>query len=557
MQNSRSLVLCLIALLCPAAAQEEALDQTLITRARAVLGSGLGSADSVSDSLIGLPDLPSRMRAAERFKKTDVEPEPILLDRAIDPAEYILGPGDHLHIYIWGRVEENHRLMVNSECRVVVPRIGVIDVRGKTLAEGRALLEEQVLAKYRGVRVQVTLSTIRRFRCYVLGEVERPGAYIATGVTRVSDAIRMAGGITDSGATRGIVVANEVLGSRTADMAKFFNSTVIEANPYLREGDRVFVPHRTQYVSVHGAVPYPYVYDYCDGDMAADLIEAAGGLGRGVDSSRIIITRFADNHDELERFVVSIADLESFELRRDDRLMVSGHADYRVHRNVTIEGEVRFPGVYPIREDQTRLSDAIQAAGGLTEDASFSTSRIIRDTLMDQKDPELVRLKVVEPQLLDPTEIAYIRSRSRQSESSVRIDVGMLRGAGFDEDDIILRNGDRVIIARKELTVLVSGAVVAPGHVPYNEGAGYRHYIREAGGYAERARKRWVRVRRKGTRVFRDPGDVGGIRPGDEILVAERTYRDPLLTARDYVAIVSSLATVVLTVFTIQSLVRE
>jgi len=271
----------------------------------------------------------------------------------------------------------------------------------------------------------------------------------------------------------------------------------------------------------------------------------------------VIITRFTDDRDGLDKHVVALSDMASFDLRRDDRILVLGKPDYRVHRNVAIEGEVRFPGRYPIREDKTTVVDLIEMAGGLTDKASLSNSRIVRDTLAVENDPELERLKLVNVEALDPIERAYIKSRTRQEESAVSIDFAKLMNDGVSVDNIVLANGDRVIISRNELTVRVSGAVVSPGHVPYKEGAGYRYYVREAGGFSGRANKNWVRVARKGTRVWRFPRQVSEIGPGDEILVAERLYRDSFFTLRDIIVILSSAATIVLTIVTVQDLLKQ
>jgi protein involved in polysaccharide export with SLBB domain len=510
-----------------------------------------GAADSVADSLIRLPSLPSRMQASDLYKTDGIPESDILLDKAINPDEYLVGPGDRFLVYMWGKLEERIELTVSSEAMLLLPSIGAVDVSGKTLAQTKTALREAILKAYRGVNIAISLVGIRRFRCYVLGEVQRPGAYVMTGVMRVSDAISMAGGISDSGAVRGIRIENERSGMRTADMARFFNSKTMESNPYLRDGDQVFVPPRCEYVSINGFVHYPGEYDFCDGDRISDLVGAAGGLKRGVDSSRIVITSFTDNSDALEHATLTLADAASRGLKPDDRVLVSGLEDYRVHRSVIIEGEVRFPGSYAISEGRSRVMDVINMAGGLTGMASLASSRIVRDTITFVNHAEYERLRSFAEGGQDPLETAYIKSRVRQDQGVVNIDFSALEKNSAGDNNAIVRSGDRIVITRKETTVRVSGAIASPGHVTFRDGAGLRYYVNEAGGFSGNAKRTWIRVRRQGSSVWQSPKTAGNIGPGDEILIGEKPYRESFFTVRDVIVILSSAATVILAVITI------
>jgi len=543
--------LCCIILLIPLIWHEA--DADILNQVRQSLQSGRGSSlDRAADSLLRLPGLQPRLKASQLMKSEGAKDVETLLDKAIDPEKYTVGPGDRFLIYMWGKLEEYFDVVINSEGVVLLPLIGVVDLRGKTLAEAKALLEAEALKAYRGVKVAVSLAGVRKFRCYVVGEVARPGAYIVTGVTRVSDVIGMAGGISDSGAVRGIIIANERLGQRTADMAAFFNSISIDDNPYLREGDRVFVSKRKEYVAISGFVNYPGEYDFCEGDKLGDLIEAAGGLSRGADTTRIVVTRFTDDRGGMSRQTVTMAGAAGFPLEKDDRVLVSGVADYRKHYSVVIQGEVRFPGTYPISENTTRLLDVIEMAGGLTDRAWIAGSQIIRDTISFADPLEYERLRPFAEAGLDPIQTSYVKSRVMQEEGLVNVDFSRLGNGASSAANIVMRNGDRIIIARREPTVRVSGAVASPGHVSFREGAGYTYYVGQAGGYSRTAKRTWVRIRRQGSRLWQDPRSAGGIQPGDEILIAEKPYRESFFTVRDVIVILSSAATVILMIVTIQ-----
>ena len=469
----------------------------------------------------------------------------VVLDKSVDPQEYRLGTGDVLTACIWGDVEKTYELVVNTEGKIVIPLVGVLDVKGKTLAVARELVRREVLGAYKRVEIVITLSSIREFRAYILGEVAMPGLHRVDGASRVSDLVEFAGGITERGRERCIEIANETYGSRTADLASFSNSNCLDGNPYLLEGDRVFVAPGCDVISVHGYVNHPGQYDYCTGDKARNALLAAGGFTRGVDSSAVVLTRFVDDLDSLVTIIVGIDEVDDFDLEPDDRLLVRGIPKYRVDRVAVVTGEVNYPGVYPIRKDKTRLADVIASAGGLTEDALLAESKIVRERPAALSSDGLVYLKTLPSGALGPIEMTRLKSALMEEDGRMVIDLSAFFADQAGILNVILRHGDRIIIARRDLTVRVMGAVATPGLVPFLQGKSVRYYIRQAGGYTDRSVRNGVRVARAGTengvrpRVIREPG------AGDVIIVPERLYRDRLQVTKDVLLVLSSVATVV------------
>jgi protein involved in polysaccharide export with SLBB domain len=215
---------------------------------------------------------------------------------------------------------------------------------------------------------------------------------------------------------------------------------------------------------------------------------------------------------------------------------------------VTIDGEVMFPGTYPIIEGRTKIKEAIEMAGGFTGTASPVNSRIVRDTVTFASNIEYDRLRSFAEGGQDPLETAYIKSRVRQEQGVVEIDFSAL---DLSDNNVLLRNGDHIIIARNEMTVRVSGAVASPGHVSFEKDAGYQTYVSKAGGFSGNAKKTWIRIRKQGGAVWQSPKSAVDIGPGDEILVGEKPYRESFITLRDVIVMLSSAATVILTIVTI------
>ncbi|GAI57479.1 unnamed protein product, partial [marine sediment metagenome] len=119
-------------------------------------------------------------------------------DEQIDEDTYILGTGDGLTIYIWGSINDEIISIIDHEGNFIIPSIGTVNVRNLTLREGKERIKERILTSYKKIKLSITLSIIRRFKVYVLGEVVNPGPYIVTGAARVSDLINLTGGLKTS-----------------------------------------------------------------------------------------------------------------------------------------------------------------------------------------------------------------------------------------------------------------------------------------------------------------------------------------------------------------------
>ena len=178
-------------------------------------------------------------------------------------------------------------------------------------------------------------------------------------------------------------------------------------------------------------------------------------------------------------------------INADDRILVCGMPQYRVYNQVYLEGEVKWPGIYPIQKEKTTLHQIIQKAGGFTEDADLHYSKIIRMNNRNTNEKITTWLKSFATTDLFSIERSYLKSQIIEDGGVVSLKLSQVEDsiAGF-----ILQDGDRIIIARKALVVRVSGAVKFPGNVQYEEGKDYMYYIGKAGGFSSTATRSRVKV---------------------------------------------------------------
>jgi protein involved in polysaccharide export with SLBB domain len=469
------------------------------------------------------------------------------IDRSIDEKTYVLGSNDELVIYIWGSVNEIISGTVDNEGSLVIQSVGAIKVGGITLALAKYLVKKKMLEVYRNVEITVTLGKVRNFRAYILGEVQNPGGYVVNGATRISDLIDMAGGPVkkDECRMRGIEIANENGEMRFADLVAFYQNNDISRNPYLSEGDRVFIRKRRDIVSISGEITYPGTYDYIEGDLASNLIKAAGGTTRNADSLKISLTRFTGSTDEVENISFSMSEAGGLELKSDDRILIGRKADYRIQRNVWVAGEVMNPGKYPVSKEGTKLSTVIDMAGGFTDEALLSQSFLFRKRRFMKRDDEFEVLEGVPMTSLTPLEKGYIKAKYMGKDGMFSMNFSNISAGGDNTDNVLLIDGDSIVISRRNHAVEVNGAVTTPGLVAYRKGQGTDFYIKNAGGYNKRAKRFQTMLIRGNTGVWLRPNEADEVREGDIILVPEREYKEFTKVARDVLVILSSIAAVI------------
>ncbi len=526
------------------------------------------------------------------LRKTDIQPLPAapILERPVDADQYVLGPGDVLSVLIMSTTEVRHQIMVDPEGRVLIPNIGSLTVAGQTLSRARENMVEKIRAKYLSKEITVSLQQLRLFRVSVTGAVYKPGLVTVSASHRVSDAIDLAGGLKKKlsvmsqtqqtqiqspmrseynvqtmqvaeeallrqaeASQRNITVRRADGQEFKADLLRYQLTGNVDANPWLQDGDVIFVPNRqlkNGYITVNGAVKAPNVFEYTPGDRVRDILELTHGLATDADSSFVEIVRFKDGGSQSNTIRVDLKNKINMDhpIRPDDRLYIRALADYHEQSNVEVIGEVKSPGDYAITMNETRLSDIITQAGGFTAKASLKNAYVIRRADEDTRDPEFERLKKMEVMEMTVNEREYFKIKSRERIGGMGVDFVALFERKDRAQDVILRDRDFIVVPAQEQTVKITGQVINPGLYIYKPNMTLAYYLKEAGGYNWNARKQKVRIIKSKTGEWMKPSDDAVIEVGDTIFVPEKPERDFWLLAKDLITVVAQLATIYLVV---------
>lgn len=298
--------------------------------------------------------------------------------------DYVLGPGDNLIIYIWGKLNRTLSLVVDRDGKIVLPDAGIVYVWGKSYGEAKRLITERLLAQYSGISVEVSLGALRTFPVYVMGEVLLPGIYRITPLINPIQVLSLAGGPKKTGSLRKI----KIIKSNGKEIIFDLYTLLVRGEPLpsitLDGGDIVFVPPIGDVVGITGMVKRPAIYEIKANETLLDLIELAGGLTPSAFIYRVQVERIIQN----ERIVVLDIEFSDYEdFNRKARKFHVMNGDFvnifqiipKRWNYVTIEGNVHKPGDYQLKESW-RVLDLIQAALGLKKGTYLDNAELLRYT---------------------------------------------------------------------------------------------------------------------------------------------------------------------------------
>lgn len=484
-------------------------------------------------------------------------------DAIIRSGRYVIGPGDVFSVVVDTDQELiAQEVLVGAEGSLVLPYIGAVFVAGKTLTEADTDISAAISSRFRHLDIQVNLARLRSFPVNVIGEVEYPGAYLVRGVEQVSELILKAGGLLDESKGRASLRNVEIRttstsgkpeNKRKADLILWNLTGDAKHNPFLVDGDQIFVPVRGDSVTISGAVHLPGSYEYSKGDRIADLVTLGRGLIGAPTGSTAEVLRLTQEGAtrlpvDLEGALTGDPE-KNYPLLAGDKLFVVGDQP-----RVTVEGEVRFPGAYPVTPGLT-LKALIELAGGFTELASLRQSSVIRRVeynVGDREDPKLTRLLNLPRNQLTDGDLAYISMKTQQVPGRLPVDFVDLFERGERQQDILLEGDDVVRVTRLLPTVLVNGSVVSPAAIPFDPGYSVQDYITRAGGFTDNARAKdvYLIVGSTGNSVQADAPGVK-VAPGDAIYVPAKVAGQSWRTFRELITVAGQVATLVLTIVAI------
>lgn len=408
----------------------------------------------------------------------------------------------------------------------------------------------------------------------VKGAVFRPGMYQVGGnINSVRTLLEYAEGFTEEAFTAHAVMhrmrPDRTLEVIPVDVEGIMNGRV--ADIPLQKNDVLFIPTKVemmqqQTITIHGEVVYPGIYKYAANETLEDLVLQAGGLKESastvkVDVARRIINSKALTTDSVisRTYTFALKDgfvidgQPGFTLQPFDEVYVRKSPGYNEQKNIEVRGQVMFAGTYTLVSKNERLTDAIKKAGGITDMAYVKGARLERHITPDER----LRMETV-------LKLAKMQSGKKDSVDINSLDLGDTYYVGIELDkalekpggdaDLVLREGDRIIVPEYNGTVKISGNVMYPNTVAYEKGKRPSWYIDQAGGFGNRAKKGSTYIIYMNGTVAR-VGHNAKIRPGCEIVVPTKPESNGKGLAQ-WLSIGTSVAGIATMIATIANLIK-
>ena len=357
----------------------------------------------------------------------------------------------------------------------------------------------------------------------IKGAVFRPGMYQVGGnINSVRTLIENADGLKEEAFTARAVM-HRMKPDRTLEVIPVDVEGILAgrtADIPIQNNDVLFIPTKQemmeeQTITIHGEVFYPGVYKYADNETLEDFVLQAGGLKQTASTVKVDVARRIVNPKALTTDSV-IARTYTFALK--DGFVIDGEPGFKLmpydevyvrkspgfykQQNVMVEGEVMFGGTYTLSKKNQRLSDLIKNAGGVNDRAYVAGARLERK----MNEVERKRMETILKMAREQAESLEIEAAAQNkkvdlenSELLKRFEIPETYSVGIELDkalsnpgsdaDIVLREGDKLIVPQYTATVKINGEVMYPNTVGYQQGKKAKYYINQAGGYSNKAKK--------------------------------------------------------------------
>jgi protein involved in polysaccharide export with SLBB domain len=350
-------------------------------------------------------------------------------------------------------------------------------------------------------------------RIILEGAVNRPGVYELTAGFSLANLLKNAQGLKpEAYMERGYI--KRTLPNLEKEFISFNPAAVINGSsdfPLMRE-DSVMIQDRAEFlknqnVTVSGNIRNPSIFTYRKGLKLADAIAMSGGFTEEAASHHVEVSRIIENKQDsvanqlVTTFTVNLdpenGNVEDVELQPMDYIYVPRLVNYRALGNISVAGEVLFPGEYSVQRRDETAQDFLKRAGGLTPYGSLENAQTFRRGVR------------------------------------INLDLTKIDMSAKQRKDMILLPGDSIFIPRLITFVEVAGAVNNPQFVSF-KGRSFKYYLNAAGGKTETARLKGAYVKypdglNKPVRSFLLFRNYPSVRPGSKIIVPEKSKSSSLL----------------------------
>ncbi len=413
------------------------------------------------------------------------------------PNDYILGPGDEVHMQVWGSIDADRRLMINRDGQIYLPKVGAINLTGVRAGDLESVLRSKIGRIFTNFELNATLGRLRSIQVYVVGQALQPGTYTVSSLSTLINALFEVGGPSSTGSMRNIQLKRDGRVVGNLDLYDFIARGDRNGDVPLQPGDVIVIPPVGPRVAVLGALEQPAIYELKGTGSVGEVLALGGGLSVLAKSGKALLERIdpaANTARRVEDFVLDTAGLQRS--LRDGDILTLFEISPQFANAVTLRGNVAEPLRYPYT-DGMRIRDLIPSREALITPDYYKRKNLL--VLSDKTDAADVELGV--RNLLDEVnwEYAVIERLDRATLTTrlIPFNLGRAVNDGDDQHNLVLEPGDIVtILSKKDLRVpqdrqtrlvRVEGEVAAPGIYQVEAGETLPQLLARLGGVTPNA----------------------------------------------------------------------
>ncbi|MEC8448931.1 MAG: SLBB domain-containing protein [Pseudomonadota bacterium] len=418
-------------------------------------------------------------------------------------SSYSMGPGDKLLVNYYGSDEKTEEVFVNREGIVVLPLLGPVNVTGMTYGEASKYIQDKAKSELIGTQINISIREVRSVGVYVLGEAYKPGKYLLSGLSTVTNALFISGGVNKKGSLRNIQIKRDNKTVATYDFYDFLLKGSLDSEVTLQDGDIIFIPFIENSVIMGGAFKRPHRYEFKEGETLRDVVELAGGFDTEVmDGSRIELSTLDRSASTRSLTYLNLAE-DAKKLIKDGDVLNVSFTSGLTPQSITLTGEVKNPGEYSIRPGETIL-EIINRAGGYTDEAYFQGAVFLRKAVAksqkeafarsaDQLENTIVDVitnnagSSISESTLVPLSNLITKLRLEEPPGRMVVDLDTLKLKTDPIANFPVKNRDSLFIPERPSFVSIVGEVLNATTVGFNPDLSVDEYIDLAGGLNDAA----------------------------------------------------------------------
>ena len=478
-------------------------------------------------------------------------PERLIWDNQPPTGDYIIGTGDEVIIEIWGDTQLRAVHIIDQYGKINIDKIGQIYLSGLALKDVEKKLLDKFQKVYSSLKGQeatafldISIGKLKSINVTFLGQTIAPGIHAIHPYSTIITALMQTGGIDKIGTLRDIQIIRNDKQIISLDIYDYLLKGNAENDVRILEGDILFIPIRYSTNPVSGLVKRPAIYELLPNETLNDIIHFAGGLK--ANSHQVMeIHRTENQLTSSNTYLVNLKTEPDFILQNGDEIIVYEIAE-SIHQ-VYVYGQVKNPGLFGFdTKNETKILDILTLAGGINDETYLKTmyqdvGEIIRSN-PDTDYPEIIKFDISklisgdtnENKLLKNWDIILIRQNPNYlspkkvtlagevqvpgiytlQEKWENLEDILKRAGGFtnkafqdgiqlyrnqnqvalNDFQIVLMDGDSLIIPQHPGVVQIIGEVNRPGLVQYDKKKSLKNYIENAGGYTKYADKKNITI---------------------------------------------------------------